>query len=154
MKLTKRKAVGIILLTVLLLVGVGVWWFAEPRPDVTRGAYERIQMGMTLEEVEGIIGGKPGAYINPYYRWTGCKFGEWEGDIRPDSVGFTQEGKGFLVYKERQEVVETRYWITERSSITCGFSIEGAVVTKQRDEHDCYWDWRLLLPEWLRVWLP
>jgi hypothetical protein len=54
----------------LLLVGVGAlallglaafWLIADalPRPGITERNYRRIQMGMTLEEVQGILGEPP-----------------------------------------------------------------------------------------------
>jgi hypothetical protein len=46
----------------LLLVGV-IFPLLFPRPSkVTRAAYERIEKGMSREEVEAILGGPPGDY--------------------------------------------------------------------------------------------
>ena len=43
---------------VLTLLGLTVIWLTLPHPGVTWANYERIQDGMTLEEVRGILGGE------------------------------------------------------------------------------------------------
>jgi hypothetical protein len=37
-------------------------WLQVPRPGMTKANYERIRLGMTLAEVEGILGGPAGDY--------------------------------------------------------------------------------------------
>jgi hypothetical protein len=44
------------LLLLGLLAGLCVWSLALPRPGITRENYERIREGMTIEEVEAVLG--------------------------------------------------------------------------------------------------
>jgi hypothetical protein len=62
MGLRRRRLLLVVLGAVGLLVGGLAAWLQLPRPGVTRANYERIQEGMTLPEVAGILGGPPGNY--------------------------------------------------------------------------------------------
>ena len=52
-----------LVVAVLGLVGSACWWwlFALPR-GVNRDGFERIRVGMTLQDVEAILGGPSGHY--------------------------------------------------------------------------------------------
>jgi hypothetical protein len=59
----RRRRLLLGVLGAVALVACGLFaWLLLPRPGVTRANYERIQEGMTLPEVEGILGGLPGNY--------------------------------------------------------------------------------------------
>jgi hypothetical protein len=60
--LRRRRLPLVGLGAVALLAGGLFAWLGLPRPGVTRANYERIQEGMTLPEVESILGGPPGNY--------------------------------------------------------------------------------------------
>jgi hypothetical protein len=67
------------LIAVLLIIGIALvsfWWFyLRPPYGVTFRSYSKIQKGMTLEEVETIIGSKrSGGLLTP--RILGVTFGE------------------------------------------------------------------------------
>jgi hypothetical protein len=57
----------VVVLAVLVAVGAFVLW---PRPDrITRENCERIREGMSLAEVEAILGGPPGDYRTVLTQW-------------------------------------------------------------------------------------
>jgi hypothetical protein len=98
------------LLVLLLCLTVGAVVFAvghrvlQPRePVLFADAYERLELGMTVEEMTAILGRPPGEYARDYrnvYGWTehglGRPFGVehvWEGDDCMIRVRFDQGGK-------------------------------------------------------------
>jgi hypothetical protein len=74
------------------------WWLGKPRPDINRASFERIKKGMTLPEVEAIIGAPAGDYTTgptSSYEdgWYGPGDKEWIGDDGVISIWFdTQDG--------------------------------------------------------------
>jgi hypothetical protein len=54
----RRRRLLLVGLAAVVLLGCGLFaWLQLPRPGVTRANYERIQEGMTPEEVKAILGG-------------------------------------------------------------------------------------------------
>jgi hypothetical protein len=84
------------LLAVGLVLFGAVFALLRPRPcPVNRAAYERIEEGMTLADVEAILGGPPGDYQtrpSVHYPHIGalevCPEESWEGDELPVQVYF------------------------------------------------------------------
>jgi hypothetical protein len=60
----RRLLVVAVMLALLGVVGVVIikWWVAIPRHHITWESYEQIQLYMTAEEVERILGVPPGEY--------------------------------------------------------------------------------------------
>jgi hypothetical protein len=58
MTVTRKRwlAVAMVLVAVVLVLGLAVRLLQSRRPEVTRPQYERIAVGMGLEEVEAILG--------------------------------------------------------------------------------------------------
>jgi hypothetical protein len=143
MKITKGKTVAFLSLAALVIVGIGVWcWFAEGHPDVSKEAYDRIQMGMTLEEVEEIIGAKAGDYRSSTFVRINRNDGDVEFDLkRTHSTGFNRRGD------------RTR-WQTDEVGIALMVDGNGIVFGKHRITYTGRYEWRRLLPECLWGWLP
>jgi hypothetical protein len=59
--MTRRRLLLLALSVAVVLLGVGAWalWPQWPCTAITRDNAERIQVGMTLAEVEAILGGPP-----------------------------------------------------------------------------------------------
>jgi hypothetical protein len=64
----KRRLLLIASLPLAVAVIVGVLAMMPPRPGVTKINFDRIEEGMTLQEVEQIFG-KPGRYTWGGYHW-------------------------------------------------------------------------------------
>lgn len=60
----RRRRVLLVLIGVTLIVPAAVltWCLTRPQPVLNKETYERIHRGMTLAEVEAIIGAPPGSY--------------------------------------------------------------------------------------------
>jgi hypothetical protein len=93
-KVRRLAWVGVALCVVLLALGV-TERLLEPSPGVTDANLRRIRNGMTLNEVEGILGG-------PAYKWgswvnldTGEKYSkrEWQGPAGHAIVSFSEDGR-------------------------------------------------------------
>jgi hypothetical protein len=74
------------------------WWLGKPRPDINRANFERIKKGMTLREVEAIIGAPAGDYtteptsiVDDGWYVSGDK--EWVDDEGAISVWFDPQGR-------------------------------------------------------------
>jgi hypothetical protein len=67
-------------------------WLAWPRPGITEANGARIQVGMTLREVEALLGEPAGSEFreayDPAVRWRA-----WEGPAIRASVAFDVRGK-------------------------------------------------------------
>lgn len=66
-------------------LGLAGFWgvrLLTPRHRINHGSFEKIQVGMTLEEVEALVGVPPGDYASgPYHLASLCRFG-WGGKQR------------------------------------------------------------------------
>jgi hypothetical protein len=63
----RRRLLLVGLVAAVLLAGGLFLRLAYPRHDISPEGYERIDVGMTLEEVEAILGGPPGDHTNGRY---------------------------------------------------------------------------------------
>jgi hypothetical protein len=62
MAMTKRRRWLIQNLPILFLSTAVIWFLTRPDPKIDHDNYKQIQHGMTLAEVESIIGAAPGNY--------------------------------------------------------------------------------------------
>ena len=75
--MTKKRLLLIAFLPLIAVVVLGVLSILPPRPGVTKANFDRIEKGMTLGEVELIIGQR-GLLA---YRWDGIvSGGHWEAE--------------------------------------------------------------------------
>jgi hypothetical protein len=60
-----------LLLPFVICLGLGVVasWFLTPTHHVNREGFEKIQIGMTMMEVQEILGGPPGDYSTGAFEW-------------------------------------------------------------------------------------
>ena len=58
----KRLLLALSLLACLAVGFAGVLWLTAPRQRITPESFAKINQGMTLQEVEYILGGPPGDY--------------------------------------------------------------------------------------------
>src|SRR5687768_7409723 len=58
----KRLLTTLAVLAVLLAGGYLTLWWTAPRHNISQAGFDAIQLGMTQEEVEAILGGPPGIY--------------------------------------------------------------------------------------------
>src|SRR4051812_38837246 len=96
-----RTRLGILAAVALLLLLAGALVpVAFPRPSpVSKAACARIEEGMSLAEVEAILGGPPGDYATrPILPWPSAlpddspQVGEWQGDEVVVQLGFHAGG--------------------------------------------------------------
>jgi hypothetical protein len=107
----------------LLAVGAGLavlpilWYALSLRAGVTQANYERIREGMTLREVENLLGGPPGNYS----RIPDKEAGLWTIDpSRPDL--------------NRQFFIGREVWIGDELAVAVWFDDQGRVARKESYE--------------------
>jgi hypothetical protein len=100
----KRKlmlAVGVLAIVVVVVpLGLRVWPRRHGPPFIDRAHCDRIEKGMTQEEVEAILGGPPGKYTNKNivlldlrsWRPAGERLETWTGDEGVAEVTFDEQG--------------------------------------------------------------
>jgi hypothetical protein len=119
-----RKYLLAVLAVCLLLVGILVS-LTPPRPcPVTKTGYERIEKGMSLAQVEEILGGPEGDYrtrpvLTLLPSGVGLPWAVWQGDAGTAEVSFDRSGsvtlKRFLEAEPpRPGLIETLRWRLER----------------------------------------
>jgi len=108
--LVRRVIIGLVA-TVLLVFGMLLPLMLPERCPVNRAAFERIEEGMTVAEVEEILGGPPGDYrtLPPPPFQVGISFGppldrrKWRGDGIDVEVCFNNVGRvGWKVSGEQE----------------------------------------------------
>jgi hypothetical protein len=108
----RRRMLGLAAVAAVAgLMAFAGWRALTPPHQINRASFEQIREGMTLAEVEGILGVPPGRYpADSGVRWThgvclhpesswGCRYEKWfAGDVLV-YVGFREDGtvgvKGF-----------------------------------------------------------
>jgi len=60
--MTKRRRLLVLSLPLLVLGGALIWLATRPKPHIDNDHFRQIEHGMTLAEVEAIIGASPGNY--------------------------------------------------------------------------------------------
>jgi hypothetical protein len=73
----RRRDWLLLLITVFLIVALFWLLFSSPPPDLSPEAFNRIHHGMTEEEVETIIGARPGGYAE-FWEWGETLAEEWD----------------------------------------------------------------------------
>lgn len=109
----KRRLVWVgIAVCLALAVCLSAWLLSRPHP-VNRANFQRIQVGMTLAEVEDILG-PPGDHAGVIYL-SRCRLsGRWPESERDDQgAGFewmSNEGEIAIWFDEDRRVAKTRFW--------------------------------------------
>jgi hypothetical protein len=92
-------------------------WLLSPRTAITRANAEKIRKGMTLAEVEAILGG-PARDEAPErgLAWPSYKGSLWASDLGAVRVGFGHEGRvvftsGFAPRARQGPFVLIRHWL-------------------------------------------
>jgi hypothetical protein len=85
------------ILAVCICLTLGVLAIMPPRPGVTKANFDRIEEGMTLPEVEAILGSDRGSrgIVTEVFLPIGHEIEEWGGD----------EGFANIVFDERRRVI-------------------------------------------------
>jgi len=96
--MTRRGILLLALLAVFVLATVaGRRWLAPPPHQINRESYEQIRAGMTLAEVEALLGVPPGEYHGSQ---TGIPHPIPTGDKGPDYQCWTSDAGLILVWCE------------------------------------------------------
>jgi hypothetical protein len=119
----KRKLKWMSLVLVVLVVGFGTALFLLPRDRITADSWEKIRLGMTEKEVEGILGG-------PGISW---------GEYLSNMVALNKKGKlpindgiEFLEPESWNEGIDDiSVWIGQRGEIRIGMNRRGHVIAKR-----------------------
>ena len=82
-------------------------------PEITQDTYQRVELLMTEEEIEAVVGGPPGDYTRALYAITG-------GGVPPKDNG--------------QPVRQYRYWVTPYGYLAVGFAEDGRACSKSFDK--------------------
>jgi hypothetical protein len=80
MRLSRKRTLLIVILCILLLAGLVPFLLIQPTDNPMRTAYYRIRLGMTEQEVDEIVGHRPGVYTYPYYPDMNRPNKQWEQD--------------------------------------------------------------------------
>ena len=138
----KRKRVKIALVLTILFVVAGGAILLWPRDRITVQSYEKIRVGMTLKDVEAILGG-PGISVEEYLHIEGLRQNPPQGD-------------GILLNEPERtdaviaQITEAKVWFGRRGYLEVQFDNKGQARWK-------YWmGWRLNDPtfiERVRDWL-
>jgi hypothetical protein len=108
----KRKRLLVVL--ALAALGVAGTWVLWPRPPrVTRARFDRIQPGMTLADVQAIVGGPPADYRSG-----------------PTTLGVGS--REILAGAARP--AEVRTWKTDEATVVVSFDADGHAVVKSFSE--------------------
>jgi hypothetical protein len=102
--LSRRHWLYLLLAAIMAVVAAGGWvYWLEVRPGITRQNAARIQDGMTIAEVEALLGGPAGDYQTPgrphttymyhYAHPVGSVEKKWIGDEGLAIVAFDSEGR-------------------------------------------------------------
>lgn len=107
--MAKRRRVTFAVLVALVLLGVSVWWlWPREQSAITRANAEKIHVGMTLAEVQAILGGPPrmeGSLVR--------RFG-WNLDVQQ---------------RDAETAVATHTWIGLHAKVEVGVNGNGRVVS-------------------------
>jgi hypothetical protein len=109
----RRRRVIIGLVVLALGAGAVVAWLCRPQP--CRETFERVQVGMTLREVEAVVGRPPGSYQTNYIAVVGDADGynpppeTWTADDAELSVYLDESGRvGRIVIRDVRPMPDSR----------------------------------------------
>jgi len=112
-----------------LLVLAGTVWLLWPRDPVSRATYQKIQIGMTLEEVEALIG-RPSISIDTMidilFKQRRVKW------VAPDPDGILHDGNDWS--KARPDMTKIRCWESTQAGIAVQLGDDGRVIGKHFEE--------------------
>jgi hypothetical protein len=111
----KRLLIAAGLSAVLAVSALVVVWFGSPRDRISEANYARIREGMTLHEVETVLGGPEGSYTSEGNDWA------MEMALLKAPVGHTRrtwmgDDGGIRIEFDEQERVVTQEWCPRRES--------------------------------------
>lgn len=110
----KRRFLLLGMAGIACLVLLGMVWLLKFRPGITQSNCERIREGMTLQEVQSVLGGPPGNYS----RFPDKEAGLWTIDAdRPDL------NREFFIGRE--------VWIGNELAVAVWFNDEERVEKKE-----------------------
>jgi len=109
----KRKRLLLIFgcLAAVLLAGYATLWLTAPRHRITKESYDAIQIGMTEQEVEAVLGARAGVHTSR------CDTG---------SYGIGRCGDPML----GKDIKAGKEWVTEAVSVYIFFDENGRVARK------------------------
>ena len=137
----KRKLKWMAVVLVVLLLGSGVALFLSPRDRITAESWKKIRIGMTAEEVEGILG-VPGKSLE-------------EADAKIEALA-TQMGKPPFIYDNGIFLQETGFGESELRWIGRHGMIVLHIDAKDHVSGKFFQGWRSADPTFLdrlRDWL-
>jgi hypothetical protein len=121
----RRIVIGAVLLSVLVGVVMSVH-LTLPPPRINPTQYDQIREGMTLVEVEGIVGGPPGFYhpnntiCTRTKRLSGREFGWDHANLEQRywcgtqyEIGVVLDGDGAVVAKQLTEIASRSRWVDD-----------------------------------------
>jgi hypothetical protein len=107
----RRKLLVMMALAVVLAAGAFVLWPQPITPGLTQENFDQVQVGMTLPEVEGLLGHWSScAMFGPFSNWTHMDQGEygwWSDDYRV-GVGVSIDGSGKVEDKSSDDFLVRR----------------------------------------------
>jgi hypothetical protein len=153
MKATRRKAIwalGIIALGAAFLLG----WLYTSGSRIDEDSYERIQIGMSLAEVEEIMRRPPGHYKRDGWAAGDSRLAKRasDGEYPGPCAFFTQTGvvtfQGGI-----DRTSEGRSWHQDGLLIVVALDQDSRVTYKAYEKTPGEWDWRLAIEKkWSRLW--
>jgi len=119
----KRKLKWTAAVLAVLLLGFGVAVYLWPRDRITFESWKKIQIGMTEQEVEELLGG-PG--INGWEAVV-ARVHQWE-----QHVGIPYVLNGNVFFQEGARVISdsAKYWVDRRGIIGVKFDADRLVIGK------------------------
>jgi len=154
----KRKLKWIAVILAVLLVGLGVALFVWPRDRITTESWKKIRIGMTVKEVESILG-RPGSRMPEFLAHLDAlekKLGKYP--FVSDGISFAERDPQDVAEKSRIVLDKggfvflggEQYWIGQRGCMEIRFDPQGQVKWKRFN------GWRSAAPTFLdrlRDWL-
>ncbi len=124
---------------------LGALFVFGPRDPVSRATYERIQIGMTLEEAEAVVG-RPGIGIEQLLEELFKKRRVRWMDAKPEEI--LHEGSDWS--KSRPDLSTIMCWEGSHGGISVQLGHDGRIVGKRFEDRPAlgFWDRLLSLLPW------
>ncbi len=129
----------------VLAVVLGALFFLRPRDPVSRATYAKIQIGMTLEQAEAIVG-RPGIEIAQMMELIFKKRRTQWVDAKPEEI--LHEGSDWS--KGRPDLSTIMCWEGSHGGISVQLGHDGRIVGKRFEDRPAlgFWDRLLSLLPW------